>query len=184
MTTRCGARSQTCALIRAYLVTAVPLREEAGTHVLPARVGGDEPFNVLGVWTKTDPTYVRALLKGLDTYRDFIVEGPTVVVGDFNSSTVFDHKDRKANHTSLVRRLADEFGLVSAYHAFLDEEHGSETRPTLYWQFKRSQPFHIDYCFVPEDWAGRIANVEVGTFEDQEGVSDHRPLIVDFRPKP
>ena len=31
---------------------------------------------------------------------------------------------------------------------------------------KEAQPFHIDYCFVPEAWVDRLTGVEVGSFAD------------------
>jgi endonuclease/exonuclease/phosphatase family metal-dependent hydrolase len=40
--------------------------------------------------------------------------------------------------------------------------------------------FHLDYCFLPEPWANRITNVEVGLHSDWNDISDHVPLIVDL----
>ena len=61
----------------------------------------------------------------------------------------------------LVEVLRDDFGLVSAYHAHTGHAPGEE-QPTLYWQWKHHQPYHVDYCFVPEPWVGHIRSVEVG----------------------
>jgi endonuclease/exonuclease/phosphatase family metal-dependent hydrolase len=43
-----------------------------------------------------------------------------------------------------------------------------------------TKPFHIDYCFLPKAWAERISLVEVETFQEWEGHSDHRPLFVEI----
>jgi hypothetical protein len=54
-------------------------------------------------------------------YRPVFQAGPCVVVGDFNSSALWDRKHRAdCNHSALVRSLG-EYGLVSAYHSFFDE---------------------------------------------------------------
>jgi endonuclease/exonuclease/phosphatase family metal-dependent hydrolase len=68
---------------------------------------------------------------------------------------------------------------VSAYHDFFGEEHGHESRATHYFQWNEAKPSHIDYCFVPRAWSGRIRSVTVGTYADWARDSDHRPLVVD-----
>lgn len=52
---------------------------------------------------------------------------------------------------------------MSAYHAFHGVENGAEEHPALYWQWRQSSPFHIDYVFIPEAWVERLTGVEVGT---------------------
>lgn len=122
-------------------------------------------------------------MAALDTSRDVLQAGPAVVLGDFNSSAVFDRTQRpEYSHAALVRRLRGEFGLVSAYHTHYRVEHGSEAHPTYFHQWKENAPFHLDYCFVPETWAPRIRSVEVGTWAAWEGRSDHRPLLVNLDP--
>ena len=71
-------------------------------------------------------------------------------------------------------------GIVSAYHVKRDVPHGDEAEPTLYFQWKKEKPYHIDYCFIPHDWADRITTVEIGTYEAWHQHSDHRPLLVDI----
>ncbi len=40
--------------------------------------------------------------------------------------------------------------------------------------------FHIDYCFIPRDWAKDIRGVTVGGFHDWIAESDHMPVTVDI----
>ena len=82
------------------------------------------------------------------------------------------------NHSALVRVMGS-LGLGSAYHGFFDEAQGEETRPTYYHLWKQDQPFYIDYCFMPAAWIERVRRVEVGGYEEWNGSSDHRPLVVD-----
>jgi hypothetical protein len=57
--------------------------------------------------------------------------------------------------------LPTDFDLVSAYHAFHAVEHGHESQPTYRHQFKTSQPWHIDFGFVPVAWMNHLVSVEV-----------------------
>jgi endonuclease/exonuclease/phosphatase family metal-dependent hydrolase len=70
---------------------------------------------------------------------------------------------------------------VSAYHAFHRVEHGDETHPTYRHQRKPSQPWHIDFCFVPACWAANLVSVEILDGKRWATRSDHLPLKVDIR---
>jgi endonuclease/exonuclease/phosphatase family metal-dependent hydrolase len=76
--------------------------------------------------------------------------------------------------------MLTELGLVSSYHHYYGEAHGTETRPTFYLHRNKRRPYHIDYCFVPEGWASYIQSVQIGSYEDWQKHSDHRPLLVDL----
>ena len=77
-------------------------------------------------------------------YRHIIESSPTVLIGDLNSNAIWDTwHPKELNHTALVTTLSN-FGLVSSYHDFFQEPHGSETRPTCYLLWKQDRPYHID----------------------------------------
>jgi endonuclease/exonuclease/phosphatase family metal-dependent hydrolase len=126
------------------------------------------------------PTYVRAILDALDKYHDFLRTAPSILVGDFNSHPRWDGSDSGANHSVLEARLRDEFGLVSAFHRHAAKSGVKEEPATLYWQWNRGRQYHIDYCFIPEDWVPSIRSVEVGGYEEWAEHSDHRPLTLDL----
>ena len=93
---------------------------------------------------------------------------------------IWDHQHAADRcHTALVNQLSG-LGLTSAYHAFFDEAHGKETRPTYYFQWKETKPFHLDYCFIPNAWLPALRNVRVEPYEAWKAHSDHRPLTVDI----
>lgn len=164
-----------------YRLEPYPLDPDRAHSVFPVQVVGPVSFGLLAVWAMPRPTYVSAVNHGLTAYRDLLGAGPAVVAGDFNSHWQWDARHRDRPHATLVERLGREFGLISAYHAVrLGVEPGDE-EPTLYWQWKETQPFHIDYCFVPSAWVPHIEGVRVGAFADWEGKSDHRPVVVDVR---
>src|SRR6266853_341092 len=151
-------------------------------YVVPIQVSGPRPFLLLAVWAQNDKAdrYVRGVVRAVDLCERFIKAQPTVALGDFNSNSIWDHEHPKdRNHTALVEQL-DSLGLVSAYHEYHDERHGSETRPTFFEYRHEHRPYHIDFCFVPRTWRNAFRNVVVGSFADWSPLSDHMPLGLDF----
>ena len=145
---------------------------------LPVRVNGPVTFNLLAVWTMSKAKYIESLKPALEAYKDFLLSGPSVILGDFNSNTIWDKIHKRFNHTMTVEKLQNEFDLISVYHSFNKEEHGSERTPTFFEHRYQHEPYHIDYCFIPKSW--HIEKVEIGKFDEWSGVSDHCPLIVDI----
>jgi endonuclease/exonuclease/phosphatase family metal-dependent hydrolase len=130
------------------------------------------------VWACNDGEnrYVRGIHRAIELCGDLFSSGPNLMLGDFNSNTFWDEDNPPdRNHSALVKKLGD-LGLVSAYHAYFQEEQGSETRPTYFQYRHRHRPYHIDYCFVPQAWAPRIASVTLGRHFKWRRWSDHMPL--------
>ena len=117
----------------------------------------------------------------MTAYEEVLRSGRAVVMGDMNSGPALNTVGALGDGQ---RRLLDAFakrGLVSAYHVFHGVEHGREMHPTARHRFNPLDPWHIDSCFVPQDWALTIANVEVLDGEEWRATSDHHPLMVDLR---
>jgi exodeoxyribonuclease-3 len=153
-------------------------------YALPVQVSGPESFLLLAVWAMPHPTipYVRGMHRAVRACRSLMQAQPTVLLGDFNSNAIWDGEhpaDR--SHSALVRYLG-EMGLVSAYHSRYAEAQGRETRPTFFLYRHQRRPYHIDYCFLPTDWLGRIRDVTVGDHRAWATKSDHMPLTVDVGP--
>jgi exodeoxyribonuclease III len=85
---------------------------------------------------------------------------------------------QRKQHFDMVQTLREQFGIVSAYHAFHGVEHGEELHPTHYWRRDEDERWHIDFCFVPHSWAEKVQSVDVGGYAEWKD-SDHRPLTVD-----
>jgi endonuclease/exonuclease/phosphatase family protein len=151
-----------------------------GRAVVGATIAAPIPFTALGIWSQ-GPRYVDDVMKTLDAYSSALRSGPAVVMGDLNSGTnLAGKKSTNRGHSRIVHALAD-IGLVSAYHAFHRVEHGDETHPTYHHQRKPSQPWHIDFCFVPACWAANLVSVEILDGKRWATRSDHLPLKVDIR---
>lgn len=140
---------------------------------------GDLEFHVAGVWTfqtrGSRGTSYRQAQEGVEKYADWLVEKPSIILGDFNTNA--SYKD-SGTWRSLWERL-EPLGFTSAYHEFFGEPFGAESCPTHFHKGHESEPWHLDYCFIPAAWKDRLRRVEVGDFSSWKGVSDHRPVVVD-----
>ena len=166
-----------------------PLRgyDRSLRFIAPVRVRGPLEFNLLAVWAQNanDGIWRKneagPLSRALDRYRSFLRRGPALIAGDFNNNVFWDKPGWAMNHKTAVTSLARR-GMVSAYHTVRQEPQGAESQPTLYWRDRRKDgpTYHIDYIFLPKAWAGRIAALTVGRFEDWcgSGLSDHVPLTL------
>lgn len=157
---------------------AGPLVAEVPDSAYPVELLGPAKIHLLAIWAKPRPTYDRAILDALDHYREFLLSAPSLVIGDFNSHPRWNASDPSANHSVLADRLREEFGL--AFHEFGARSGRTDEPATLFWQWKEKQPFHIDYCFIPELWSPHIQSVEVGGYQQWADQSDHRPLAVEL----
>ena len=148
--------------------------------VVPVLVHAPTPFVFVGIWALAKPDYNEFAWQAMKACTDEATRRclPVIAAGDFNISPRVSGKKRKSQR--FLRLMRDELGLVSAYHHLTGELPGEETRATYYHYRRKSNPFHIDYCFVHQEWIGRLTNVEVGDFGDFSQ-SDHRPLTVDFK---
>ena len=163
-----------------YRIRALPAVAEVPRYAIPVEVVGPTTFPLIAVWSKggQERPYVEAVVRAVELYRDLFSQYRTVLIGDLNSNAIWDSSHvAGCNHSALVRMLS-ELGLVSAYHFFHREAHGEEKQPTYYFQWNEQRPYHIDYCFVPEEWAPKMERVEVGSYAAWKDHSDHRPLLV------
>jgi len=138
-------------------------------------------LTIIATWANnpTDPDgqYAEQNWKALSYYNSLIKKSDTILIGDFNSNTIWDRKRRIANHSNLVKKL-EEKGIQSAYHFFYGMEQGKEKHPTLYLYRHKGRPYHIDYCFLSDDLLKKIDSVHIGRHKYWSQFSDHVPLTV------
>lgn len=148
------------------------------TWFIPLRV---DSISILAVWasrTTKQHGYVRETHKALDYFEEFLRARPSVMIGDFNSNTVWDKLHPGRSHSDMVRRLA-EIGLESIYHTTHGVEHGLETDSTFYFYRKPERGYHIDYAFASRELLN-AAQIEILPGEEWLGMSDHVPVVVDL----
>lgn len=135
---------------------------------------------VLGVWGHDTRDYGGDVQWTLRAHDGLLRTMPAVVMGDFNSGSRLDAQCSVSDgHQRLVDAFAER-GLVSAYHVFHQVAHGHEKHATYFHKPKASQPWHIDFCFVPQGWASRLKDVTIIDGDDWAARSDHRPLAVEI----
>lgn len=165
-----------------YRIRAFPAIADVPRYAIPVEVAGPTNFLLIAVWSKgdRDSPYIEGAVRAVELYRNLFNQYRTVLVGDLNSNAMWDSSHPSdLNHSALVKMLS-ELGLVSSYHFFYREAHGQERQPTYYFQWKEKRKFHIDYCFIPQEWAQHVQRVEVGSYAEWKDRSDHRPVLVEI----
>ncbi|WP_231377442.1 endonuclease/exonuclease/phosphatase family protein [Arthrobacter sp. 162MFSha1.1] len=143
---------------------------------IPFTVDG---LNIIGLWAHVrdkDLKYVRVTHEIVSRHADFLTSAPSLIIGDFNSNTVWDREHPGRNHSMLVERLQG-LGLQSVYHRANGDAHGAETSKTYFHTKRLHFGHHIDYAFLSEACRGSLA---IGNHEDWLKYSDHMPLILDI----
>ncbi|MBS1935826.1 MAG: endonuclease/exonuclease/phosphatase family protein, partial [Bacteroidetes bacterium] len=153
--------------------------------IIPVSVSNDE-FNLtlFAIWANNpadpDGQYVEQVWKAIKHYNRYLTDQKTILIGDFNSNTIWDRKYREGNHSNVVKKL-EKKGIISSYHFYHKQIQGKEQHPTFYLYKHKDKPYHLDYCFVSSDIAEKIEAVEIGEHEYWMKYSDHVPLSMTFR---
>jgi len=163
-----------------FEVALGPLEPTAPWSIIPVKVSRPVELHLLAVWTRKEHDYVRGLDEALTVYTSFLMAAPAVVIGDFNANAIWDAPKKKTDFSRVAKRLTEQFGLVSAYHARSGEAYGSETQATLYFMRQRARPYHLDYCFVPAQWVQGRLTASILDGPPWDALSDHRPVVVDY----
>lgn len=146
--------------------------------VVPVHVRGPISFNLLAVWTWPAPSYIKAFMHALAAYSVLLRSGPTVVAGDFNGNPAFDKPRQRIKWWTRAFSDLQDAGLVSAYHSFNRVPFGKEPHPTHHFLRNPDRRFHIDFCFIPKEWAKKKLKVQVVMDPEWSILSDHFPLLV------
>ena len=145
-------------------------------YFISARI--NDSFNLLAVWCHAkspEYQYIGQLWKYLQVNKNNLKQA--IILGDFNSNSIWDRHGRNWNHSDVVREL-EEIGITSLYHQHFDEKHGGELQPTFYLYRNIVRPYHLDYIFASRDLFPKIKSVKVGRAADWLHTSDHLPVIV------
>ena len=138
-------------------------------------------FLVFAIWANNPDDkpnqYVGQVWKAINFYSKQIRNKKTILVGDFNSNTIWDKPRREGNHSTVVDFL-ERKGIHSTYHKFFKQKQGREKHNTLFMYRHKDKSYHIDYCFASEDLIQKLKHVEIGRHQDWCRHSDHTPLIV------
>ena len=152
--------------------------------VVPVVVHAQEPFMFVGVWTHAEPSYAKVAWEAMFACAHEADKWklPLVAAGDFNVWPGLKTPKAARESSKFLQCIRDKFGLVSAYHHHpRRQKAGREKCFTHFHKREQCNPFHIDYCFVPEGWLSRLDGVRVGSFQAWKEESDHCPLTVKLK---
>lgn len=167
-----------------YKFTLIDNQNTNLKNIVPLKVTNNEhEFILFAIWANNpkdnDGAYITQVWKAIHHY-DYLLSGKkTILIGDFNSNTIWDTPRRKGNHSTVVKKL-EEKNIFSTYHYFYKQEQGKEQHSTLFMYRHFDKQYHIDYCFASLDFIEKLKTVQVGNFEDWRHLSDHTPLSITF----
>jgi endonuclease/exonuclease/phosphatase family metal-dependent hydrolase len=159
--------------------------DTSSTHTIPWFIPlriDDMQLHILAVWShvKTkQERYVRLTHQAIDHYQAFLEKGSAIIMGDFNSNTIWDKNYSSLSHTALVEKLA-QLSLNSVYHHQTQEMQGKETRATFYLYRHTDKGYHMDYAFVSKDLLAQM-HLLIPDPALWLTRSDHLPLILDIQ---
>jgi exodeoxyribonuclease III len=167
-----------------FKISLLEFHEERYKMILPLKVTNDNStYTIFAIWANNphdkNYQYIGQVWKAINFYQNQINNINTLLIGDFNSNTIWDKHYRDYNHSNVVKILAEK-GIESLYHQYFEQQHGKEILPTLFLYRHQNKPYHIDYCFASTDMIEKLKKVQVGEYEDWIKLSDHMPLIIDF----
>lgn len=152
-------------------------------YVLPLSVQDDKrDIIVFAIWAQKPQKhnfYSEQVWNAIHYYNDLLNNENVILIGDFNSNSIWDNPKRIYNHTNIVDYLKVK-NIISTYHYFHNQLHGAEKDSTFFLYRKVDKPYHIDYCFASSNLINKLIDVRVGDHETWTKYSDHVPLITTF----
>ena len=152
--------------------------------IIPIAVSnGHFSFNLFAIWANnpkdSDGHYITQVWKAIHHYESIISNKQTILIGDFNSNTIWDKPRREGNHSTVVKQLEAK-EIYSVYHKHFNQAQGQEQHATLYMYKRKDKAYHIDYCFASIDMLKHLKEVEIGDYDFWIKYSDHVPVITTF----
>lgn len=153
--------------------------------IIPVAVTGNNiKFNLFAIWAHNpidkDGKYITQVWKAINYYKKLMISKPSILIGDFNSNSIWDKEHKIDSHSIVVSTLA-EMGIFSTYHSHHNQIQGTEKHPTFFLYKHLDKPFHLDYCFASTAIFQKLKSVEIGKHKQWSKHSDHCPLIVTFK---
>lgn len=159
-----------------------PFDSELWTYFIPVSVPS-KSLRILATWAYNH----RAIRFGegfngnafsiISQLQDWLSLGPSMMVGDFNNSVIWDKSNGKFNFLDIDRKL-NSLGLFSAYHNVNKADLGSEGDATFFHTKDINKPYHIDYCYMHRSL--EITSAKPLHFSEWGKFSDHVPVVVDL----
>ena len=147
-------------------------------HHLPLLVDcNDFSMFVLACWPNIlneKKSYPQLLLEALHEYSSYLQFPNALAIGDFNCFIGQGGVSKKTGTFEDCIGEFEKYAMKSIYHQHTGEEFGCESEHTFYWHFNDKYPFFLDYAF------GNVPPKMFRIGEWDKGISDHRPLLLEF----
>lgn len=166
-----------------FKISKLNCHNEEHKYIIPLSIKNENiEFILIAIWCQ-NPIYTGNYgvhtWNAIQNYKDLLQNKNVILVGDFNSSSIWDKLNREANHSNIVNFL-ENYKISSLYHLFYNEKQGKEKQNTLFLQKNIEKKYHIDYCFSSEFFTNKLKNISIGKYNDCIMYSDHMPIIIDF----
>ena len=126
--------------------------------------------------------YIRTMHQILDRIASLRNGADLVLGGDFNVAVGYrppgDRIRMLRGEREILDRLTNEFDLSSCWQAANPDRRLAQT---LRWMGNPSAPYHCDGIFVPRSWLPRLESCRVVRGSRWNELSDHNPVIAEFR---
>ncbi|CAN5383978.1 hypothetical protein BH20BAC1_BH20BAC1_23730 [soil metagenome] len=91
---------------------------------------GHFDFNLFLIWAynpdDTEGRYITQVWKAVSHYDELLTDRPTMLIGDFNSNTIWDYKKhRLGSHAGVIKQLENK-KIFSTYHLHYNQIQGTE----------------------------------------------------------
>lgn len=166
-------------LVKGDTVTVHPAWRDEWTYFLPLELGSGG-LKILATWAfnhradRVGTDRVGNPICVIEELDRWLSQGPSLMVGDFNNSVVWDRKGKVDNFAAIDAALIGH-GLTSAYHQLTGEGFGQESLPTFFHQKNPAKGCHIDYCYIHQSLDAQ--DVRVLPFSEWKSLSDHVPVV-------
>jgi endonuclease/exonuclease/phosphatase family metal-dependent hydrolase len=117
----------------------------------------------------------------LTRIREIAGDLEMLVAGDFNltfSQSSCSERPVRKRDLAIQARLVDEFGLFNCWQEANPDQ---PLHQTLRWTRDRATAYHCDGIFVPKSWRDRLQSWVVLSGDDWNSLSDHNPVVAEFR---
>ncbi len=93
-----------------YRFSLLKIHNPSFKTILPLAVtGGKIDFTLFAIWannsSEKNSQYIEQVWKAIHYYDSIIKNKATILIGDFNSNTIWDKPRREGNHSAVVKKL-------------------------------------------------------------------------------
>ena len=118
--------------------------------IIPVDVRGQQSFTLFAVWAQKSKgiSYSQHVLAALVEY-EILFNQECILIGDFNSSSIWDKKQSDSKHSQIVEFL-EKNQIKSSYHVSANENMGEESLNTHALYRNSQKMYNLDYCFASQ----------------------------------